>query len=60
MESKDYLDDWKDQNDTLPLAMAYVPMQQWQKLYTPDVGLLRGTLFAQLDLPFLGEREETT
>ena len=40
--------------ECLPLAMAYVPMQQWGELYTPSVALDRGTLFPPLDLPFLG------
>ena len=40
----------------LPLAMAYVPMQKWQKLYEPDVAFERGTIFSELDLPFLGRR----
>ncbi len=40
---------------SMPLAMAYVPMQQWKRLYSEDVALNRGTLFEQLDLPFLGE-----
>lgn len=39
----------------MPLAMAYVPMQKWQKLYEPDVGIERGTIFQELDLPFIGE-----
>ncbi|MFQ8601001.1 MAG: spore coat associated protein CotJA, partial [Oscillospiraceae bacterium] len=38
----------------VPLAMAYVPMQKWQKLYDPDVALERGTLFLELDKPFIG------
>jgi hypothetical protein len=33
------------------LAMAYVPMQCWRMLYSPDYGLTRGTLFEELDLP---------
>lgn len=37
------------------LAMAYVPVQKWQDLYEPDVALARGTLFAELDKPFVGE-----
>ncbi len=41
---------------SLPLAMAYVPMQKWQKLYEPDVAFERGTIFSELDLPFLGRR----
>ena len=41
--------------DDLPLAMAYVPMQKWGDQYAPAVGLERGTIFPQLDLPFIGE-----
>lgn len=37
------------------LAMAYVPMQQWRGIYEPDVALSRGTLFSELDKPFIGE-----
>ncbi len=37
------------------LAMAYVPFQQWQDIYDETTALHRGTLFKQLDLPFLGE-----
>ena len=40
--------------EALPLAMAYVPWQKWRELYTPEVGLQRGTIFAELDKPFLG------
>lgn len=36
------------------LAMAYVPRQQWRELYAPEVGFHRGTIFAELDKPFLG------
>ena len=39
----------------LSLAMAYVPWQRFRKLYEPDVGFNRGTLFEELDLPFIGE-----
>lgn len=38
----------------LPLAMAYVPSQTWRKLYDGDKALKAGTLFQELDLPFLG------
>ncbi len=37
----------------LPLAMAYVPWQQWQSTYAPERGLVQGTIFPQLDLPFM-------
>ena len=42
--------------DSLPLTMAYVPMQKWRDIYTVDVALARGTLFSELDKPFLGRR----
>jgi len=54
----DHHDFFEECGEHLPLAMAYVPMQEWEKLYTPDVGLMRGTIFAKLDLPFVGERED--
>lgn len=37
------------------LAMATMPMQKWHELYETDQGFSRGTIFAELDLPFLGE-----
>ena len=47
-----------EQLDNLPLAMAYVPMQKWRNIYEADVGLDRGTMFCELDLPFLGDRRD--
>ncbi|MCC8024951.1 MAG: spore coat associated protein CotJA [Clostridium sp.] len=35
-----------------PVAMAYVPWQQWQTTYAPERGLLQGTIFPDLDLEF--------
>ena len=35
-----------------PLAMAYVPWQQWQQTYAPERGLAQGTIFPALDLQF--------
>ncbi len=35
------------------LAMVYAPCQEFESLYTPEQGLCRGTLFADLDKPFL-------
>jgi hypothetical protein len=40
----------------LSLAMAYVPWQEWKEIYDRKKALLRGTVFAQLDLPFGGSR----
>ncbi|MBQ5590844.1 MAG: spore coat associated protein CotJA [Clostridia bacterium] len=42
--------------DSLPLAMAYVPIQKWRDVYSVDVAHARGTLFSELDKPFLGRR----
>ena len=38
----------------LPIAMAYVPMQKFQELYNPETAFCAGTLFKELDKPFLG------
>lgn len=37
------------------LGMAYVPWQQWRDLYDPVLGFERGTIFSELDKPFIGE-----
>lgn len=36
-----------------PLASVYAPLQEWRELYDEDRALKSGTLFAQLDLPFV-------
>ena len=41
-----------------PLAMVYSPLQAWQSLYDPANALQHGTLFCELDKPFLGRRCE--
>jgi len=42
--------------NSVPLAMSYTPMQQFNNIYTPAEALKAGTLFADLDKPFLGAR----
>ena len=37
-----------------PVAMAYIPFQQLGQLYSPEQGLNYGTLFPDLNKPFLG------
>lgn len=49
------LDDTVFANDNVPLAMAYVPIQRWRQLYDAEVGIERGTIFKELDKPFIGE-----
>lgn len=40
----------------LPLTMAYVPFQQIEGTYDQDEALKNGTLFPNLDKPFLGRK----
>lgn len=53
--------DWQGQLPTCaPLANPYVPFQQeTQARYEAPKGLIRGTLFLGLDLPYLGMVNET-
>ncbi|MBQ3081537.1 MAG: spore coat associated protein CotJA [Clostridia bacterium] len=44
-------------NDGWVLAMAYVPWQEWGELYDEEKALCRGTLFPDLDKPFLGRKQ---
>ena len=39
---------------TRPLAMVYAPVQEWRELYDNEAGHARGTIFKELDFPFLG------
>ena len=43
------------QTQGLPLAMVYMPMQVWRSIYAPCDALMAGSLFAELDLPFMGK-----
>lgn len=40
--------------DTFPVAMGYVPWQFWETTYEPDKALEVGTIFPELNKPFLG------
>ena len=42
--------------DTYPIAMAYVPWQEFKDLHDPDRGLHAGTIFMELEKPFTGRR----
>lgn len=39
---------------SMVVGMAYVPWQKWQEPYDYEKGLNVGTIFPDLDLPFLG------
>lgn len=53
MDNKSCIEDMDD----MPIAMAYVPWQQWRNLYDPKEALKRGTIFKELDLPFCCAKE---
>ncbi|HEX2938090.1 MAG TPA: spore coat associated protein CotJA [Ruminiclostridium sp.] len=36
------------------VAMAYIPFQQFNTVYAPEKGYEMGTIFPELDKPFLG------
>jgi len=40
------------------VAMAYVPFQQYNVTYAPEKGFEIGTIFPDLDKPFLGGRRK--
>ena len=42
--------------DGYPLAMVYAPNQTFHELYDLEHSLAAGTIFSELDLPFLGMR----
>ncbi len=46
-------DSWKS-IDNFPVAMAYVPWQYWGNVYEADKAFRQGTIFPELDKPFLG------
>ena len=39
--------------ENYPLASVYSPIQHWRNLYEPEEALEKGTLFKELDLPFV-------
>lgn len=49
---------WKDCSFPT-LAAAFIPPQAWEEIYTPEVSPEPGHFgLAQLDKPFIGERDE--
>ena len=39
-----------------PLGSVYAPLQEFDNLYDTETALKQGTAFAELDLPFMGDR----
>lgn len=48
-------DNYRSDFNRMPVAMAYVPWQRFGRLYELDKALQTGTIFAELDKPFLGK-----
>lgn len=46
--------DKDDALEGMPLAMAYVPWQNWKRIYEIEKAFCRGTIFEELDKPFHG------
>ena len=46
--------DRDDALEGMPLAMAYVPWQNWRRIYDTEKAFCRGTIFEELDKPFRG------
>lgn len=44
-----------DELHGMPLAMAYVPWQEWRDIYEADKGFCHGTIFKELNKPFRGK-----
>lgn len=42
--------------DNYPIAMAYVPWQEWKPIYELDKAFEIGTIFPVLNKPFEGRR----
>ena len=42
--------------DKFPVAMAYVPWQHFGSVYDLEKALQIGTIFPELNMPFLGKR----
>jgi hypothetical protein len=40
------------QRNEKSLAMVYPVKQNWQNIYDPQIGLQKGTIFEELNLPF--------
>ncbi len=39
--------------EQFPVGMGYVPWQQWRQTYTLEQAIAQGTIFPELDLPFV-------
>lgn len=40
----------------MPVGMAYVPWQHWTEIYDIEKGFRAGTIFPELNKPYMGRR----
>jgi len=40
----------------MPIGMAYVPWQHWHEIYDIEKGFRVGTIFPDLNKPYMGRR----
>lgn len=52
--SKEGCDRGNEPVDEMMPGMSYVPWQKWQNIYSMEEGLEKGTIFADLDKPYIG------
>ena len=52
-DSENFADCSNFGRDKFAFAMSYVPKQRLNRMYSDEVALERGTLFPELDKPFL-------
>ncbi|AAM24991.1 MAG: hypothetical protein XD49_0188 [Caldanaerobacter subterraneus] len=45
-----------EQSPSIKLAQAYVPIQKYVSIYPPEEALKKGTVFPELDFPYVGEK----
>lgn len=45
-----------DYISNMPIGMAYVPWQHWNEIYDIEIGFHNGTIFPDLNKPYMGRR----
>ena len=45
-----------DYINSMPIGMAYVPWQHWNEIYDIEKGFHNGTIFPELNKPYMGRR----
>ncbi|GHU56058.1 hypothetical protein FACS1894132_13040 [Clostridia bacterium] len=56
MEERIYVDFGENTTlfpENIPLAMSYVPYQQWNEIYSSKEGFNEGTMFPELNQKFM-------